>query len=79
ALREARREADYPQAAPVLKELGALDEQGRINWKQLQQSRLFTELNRVFWRQQVHGASFGLAGALLAKWVRRREDALKNG
>ena len=51
--------------------------------------RLYTELNRVFWRQQaltdvragfldlcgvrgiclleVHGASFGLAGALLAK------------
>ncbi|CAE6971846.1 Dnajb9 [Symbiodinium sp. CCMP2456] len=78
ALREARREADYPQAAPVLKELGTLDEQNRISWKHLQQSRLFTELNRVFWRQQVHGTSFGLAGALLAKWVRRREDALKN-
>ncbi|CAE7036623.1 Dnajb9 [Symbiodinium sp. CCMP2592] len=78
ALREARREADYPQAVPVLKELGTLDEQGRISWKHLQQSRLFTELNRVFWRQQVHGTSFGLAGALLAKWVRRREDALKS-
>eukprot|EP00439_Symbiodinium_sp_Y106_P062473 s3450_g9.t1 len=79
ALREARREPEYPQAVPVLKELGALDEQGRISWKHLQQSRLFTELNRVFWRQQVHGTSFGLAGALLAKWVRRREDALKSG
>ncbi|CAE7518367.1 Dnajb9 [Symbiodinium natans] len=79
ALREAKMEADYPKALPVLKELGTLDEQGRITWKLLQQSRLYSELNRVFWRQQVHGASFGLAGSLLAKWVRRREAAQKSG
>ncbi|CAK9069485.1 unnamed protein product [Durusdinium trenchii] len=60
--------ADHPKALATLLELETLEQQGRIAPKE--RRRLLTELNRAWWRREVHGNVAFKAAKLLLQWMK---------
>eukprot|EP00913_Durusdinium_trenchii_P001958 g1811.t1 len=73
--------ADHPKALATLLELETLEQQGRIAPKERRRSGgggLLTELNRAWWRREVHGnVAFKAAKLLLQYGAPRYEDNCK--
>ncbi|CAJ1392871.1 unnamed protein product [Effrenium voratum] len=70
----AAAKADHPKALPALVELEKLDMEGRIDLKRC--TRVLGELNKAWWRREVHGSVAWHASTLV---LRVDADALIRG
>lgn len=77
-LQAVRSEArsDHPKALPTLVELVKLENEQRID--AIRQRRLLGELNKAWWRREVHGSVAWHASSLVLKWTARREATAKS-
>jgi len=69
--RRAEESVEKGKVLPLIAEIEAAENQGRIDVQMLKFTGLGVELNKAWWRRETQGETGNRASALVAKWMAR--------